>query len=61
VVGAALLEYYSTTLNDIRAIGFGTYAARQMRPYLRAAADQFSPSRRTLTERAIGWRWRKGR
>lgn len=59
VVGAALLEYYSTTLNDIRRVGFGTYAARQMQPYLRAAAGQFSPSRRTLTERAIAWRRRR--
>jgi hypothetical protein len=61
VVGAALLDYYSTTLTDIRRIGFGTYAARQMRPYLRAAAGQFSPSRRTLTERAIEWRRRRRR
>jgi hypothetical protein len=61
VVGTALLEYYSTTLNDIRAIGFGTYAARQMHPYLRAAAGQFSTSRRTLTERAIEWRRRRRR
>jgi hypothetical protein len=62
VVGAALLEDYSTILAEIRATGFGTYAARQMRPYLRAAAAQFSPSRRTLTQRVLEWRHRrKGR
>ena len=59
VMGAALLEYYSTTLTEIRTIGFGTYAARQLRPYLRAAAGQFSPSRRTLTDRVIEWRRRR--
>ena len=58
VLGAALLDYYSTTLTEIRTIGFGTYAAGQLRPYLRAAARQFSPSRRTLTERVIEWRRR---
>ena len=53
VVGGALLEYYATTLDEIRNIGFGTYAARQMRPYLKAAAGHFSPSRRTMTERLL--------
>ena len=61
VVGAALLDYYTTTLNDIRSIGFATYAGRQMRPYLRAAASQFSPSRRTLTDRLIDRLRRRGR
>jgi hypothetical protein len=53
VVGAALLDYYSTTLDEIRGIGFGTYAARQMQPYLKAAAGHFSPARRTTTERLL--------
>jgi hypothetical protein len=30
-----------------------TYASRQFRPYMRAAADQFSPKRRTLTQRLL--------
>jgi hypothetical protein len=59
VLGAALLDYYSTTLTEIRTTGFGAYAAGQLRPYLRAAASQFSPSRRTLTERVIEWRRRR--
>jgi hypothetical protein len=53
VVGAALLDDYTTTLDEIRSIGFATYAARQMQPYLKAAAGHFSPSRRTMTERLI--------
>ena len=30
-----------------------TYAARQLRPYVYAAASQFSPKRRTLTQRLL--------
>jgi hypothetical protein len=53
VIGSGLLDYYSTTLSDMRRVGYVAYAARQLRPYLRAAARQFSPARRTLTERVI--------
>jgi hypothetical protein len=49
----ALLDHYRQTLGDIRQIGFARYALRQCRPYVRAAASQFSPRRRTLTERLI--------
>jgi hypothetical protein len=57
IVGAALLDHYRTTLRDIEQVGFATYAGRHMRPYVTAAVAQFSPSRRTLTERLLE-RWR---
>lgn len=57
VFGAALLDYYSQTLSEIRQVGFVKYASRQLGPYLRAAVAQFSPERRTITQRLID-RWR---
>jgi hypothetical protein len=53
VWAAALLDHYNHTLHEIRQVGFLTYAVRQFRPYVRAAAAQFSPKRRTLTQRVI--------
>jgi hypothetical protein len=53
VLGADLLDHYRQTLNEIREIGYVTFAARQFRPYVRAAVAQFSPRRRTLTERLV--------
>jgi hypothetical protein len=53
VFAAALLDHYRETLSEIRNTGYLTYAGRQFRPYLRAAAGQFSPKRRTLTQRLI--------
>jgi hypothetical protein len=50
VLAAALLDHYTRTLNEIQQVGYLTYAGRQFRPYVRAAADQFSPKRRTLTQ-----------
>jgi hypothetical protein len=58
VFAAALLEHYTQTLNEIRQVGFVSYAIRQFRPYVAAAVVQFSPKRRSLTERLIE-RWRK--
>jgi hypothetical protein len=54
--GAALLDHYRETLAEIQRAGYVTFAGRQLRPYLRAAARQFSPERRTLTERLLGKR-----
>jgi len=51
VFAASLLDHYKQTLNEIRQAGYATYAGRQFRPYVRAAVAQFSPKRRTLTER----------
>ncbi len=53
VLGAALLEDYRRTLEELREMGYAAYARRQLRPYVRAAAAQFSPGRRTLTERIL--------
>jgi hypothetical protein len=51
VFAAALLDDYKRTLDELQQVGYATYAARQLRPYLRAAASQLSPKTRTLTER----------
>jgi hypothetical protein len=53
IVATALLDHYRTTLDDIRQIGFATFAARQLGPYVRAAVSHFSPDRVTLTERFL--------
>ncbi len=53
IFGAALLDHYRQTLGEIRQTGYLAYAARHFRPYVRAAASQFSPSRKTLTQRAL--------
>jgi hypothetical protein len=53
VFAAALLDHYAQTLNELREVGYLTYAGRQFRPYVRAAVDQFSPKRRTLTQQLL--------
>ena len=53
VFGAALLDHYTETLGEIRQVGYATYAGRHLRPYVHAAASQFSPKRSTLTERLL--------
>jgi hypothetical protein len=50
VFASALLDHYRRTLGEIRQVGYLAYAGRQCRPYVRAAVDQFSPQRRTLTQ-----------
>ena len=63
VFAAALMEHYHQTLSEIRQVGYATYVSRQLRPYLRAAVAQFSPTRRSLTERGFAalaaWRRRR--
>jgi hypothetical protein len=53
VFASALLDHYRETLAEIRQVGYVSYAGRQFKPYLRAAAGQFSPARRTLTQQVI--------
>lgn len=53
IIAAALLDHYRQTLSDMQRAGYRAYARQQVRPYLRAAADQFSPKRRTVTERML--------
>jgi hypothetical protein len=56
VFAHALLNHYRQTLAEIQQVGFSRYAIRQCRPYARAAASHFAPSRRTLTERLLAVR-----
>ncbi len=53
VFASALLEHYQATLSEIQRTGKLSYAAEQLRPYVDAAARQFSPRHRTLTERLL--------
>ena len=53
VFAGALLDHYKQTLDDIRQVGYATFASRQLRPYVRAAIGQFSPARATLTGRLL--------
>ena len=46
-----LYDHYSTTLHEIHRTGYLAYWRREFRPYLRSAAAQFSPRRRSLTQR----------
>ena len=48
-----LLDHYRDTLEEIHREGVVAYWSRQFGPYLRAAAAQFSPGRRSLTERLL--------
>ena len=52
-VATVLLEDYRATLKHIRNTGYIRYAARQLRPYVSAAVAQFSPRRRSLTEKML--------
>ena len=45
-----LLDHYAATIREIRETGYAAYLAREFRPYLHAAAMQFSMSHRSLTE-----------
>jgi hypothetical protein len=53
LVSTAILDHYTETLGELRSVGYLTYAKRQLSPYVRACVDQFSPHKRTLTQRLI--------
>ena len=53
LLGGALLDHYAVTLQEIHKTGYLSYFVREMRPYFRAAAMQFSPGTRSLTERLL--------
>lgn len=55
MLATGLLADYRQTLSEIRGAGYLAYAERQCRPYVQAAREQFSPRRRTLTERWLRW------
>lgn len=50
---SGVLDHYGQTLRKIRERGYGAYWADEFRPYLRAAAVQFSPRHRSLTGRLL--------
>jgi hypothetical protein len=52
---STLLENYRATLTEIREAGYLHYWARQLRPYISAAAHNFSPSQSSYTERFLQW------
>jgi hypothetical protein len=54
LVAGSVLEHYSHTLRDIRERGYAAYWGEAFRPYLRAAAGQFSPGHSSLTDRLLG-------
>jgi hypothetical protein len=53
VFASALLDHYSSTLRQIHSTGYLTYWTREFRPYLLAAARQFSPRTGSLTGRLL--------
>jgi hypothetical protein len=52
-VATVLLDDYRATLKRIHDVGYFRYAARQFRPYVSAAVSQFSPRRKSLTEKVL--------
>jgi hypothetical protein len=54
ILAGVLLDHYSATMKEIRSTGYVAYGVREFRPYLKAAAAQFSPRRVTSTERMLG-------
>ncbi len=53
IVLGTLYEHYMVTLREIHRTGYLTHWRREFSPYLRAAAGQFSPQRRSLTQRIL--------
>jgi hypothetical protein len=52
---STLLANYAETLREIREAGYLHYWARQLKPYISAAAHNFSPSQSSYTERFMQW------
>jgi hypothetical protein len=59
VLGLGLLDHYRTTLKEIHQAGYLRYWLREFSPYVRGAARQFAPARRSATERLFHRRARK--
>ena len=53
LVAGAVLNHYFTVLREIREQGFTNWWAREFRPYLRAAAIQFSREHESSTEKIL--------
>jgi len=52
-LGASVLDHYSNTVREIHERGYAEYWSQEFRPYLHAAATQFSPKHRSLTGRLL--------
>lgn len=50
---SGVLDHYQQKLTEIRSAGYLNYWVQEFRPYLRAAAMQFSPQRKSWTERLL--------
>jgi hypothetical protein len=53
IMTGAVLDHYNETLREIQQAGYLGYWAKEFRPYLKAAALQFSPGRGSLTQRLL--------
>ncbi len=53
LLGESVLGHYRDALDEIHRTGFAHFWIREYRPYLSAAAAQFSPHRLTHTERIL--------
>jgi hypothetical protein len=53
VLGDAILDHYTESMAKIAKEGFAAYFAREFRPYLRGAAEQFAPERESTTEKLL--------
>lgn len=53
LLSGAVLDHYASTLDDIRREGVFQWWKKQFRPYLQAAAGQFSPRKQSWTERVL--------
>ena len=56
-----LLDHYESTIKGIHELGYAEYWSREFRPYLQAAAKQFSRSHESLTERLLNRASRRAR
>ncbi|HEV8145237.1 MAG TPA: hypothetical protein VGP79_02590 [Bryobacteraceae bacterium] len=56
VLGESILYHYTSTLEEISRTGFSAYWAREFRPYLRGAAQQFAADHTSWTERFLARR-----
>jgi hypothetical protein len=56
VVGEQILDHYGDALREIASTGFVAYWAREFRPYLRGAAEQFALDHESATERWLARR-----
>lgn len=61
VLGGVLLNHYRRALEEMASVGFMAFWSRQFRPYLRAAAEQFTMAKESSTEQLIRKRLKRGK